>query len=41
MLENNIIEVITAFDADIWVGTIRVALWSIAKKNVVRFKDRT
>lgn len=22
MLENNIIEVITAFDADLWVGTI-------------------
>ena len=41
MLENNNIEVITEFDADLWVGTISCFMVYSKKNIVVRFKDGT
>ena len=41
MLENNNIEVISEFDADLWVGTISCFMVHSKKNIVVRFKDGT
>ena len=41
MLENNNIEVISEFDADLWVGTISCFMVYSKKNIVVRFKDGT